>query len=61
MYRQAFGRLLDRVAETEEFFRAGIVAIDITESNPFTGGRAGHEDEIIGTKEKTQYFTKPVS
>jgi len=56
MYRQAVSRLLDRVAETEEFFRAGIVAIDITESDPFTGDRAGHEDEIIGTKEKTDEY-----
>ncbi|PHQ46016.1 transposase [Halopenitus persicus] len=56
MYRQAVGRLLDRVAETEEFFRAGIIAIDITESDPFTGDRAGHEDEIIGTKEKTDEY-----
>ncbi|WP_336136274.1 transposase [Natronomonas amylolytica] len=56
MYRQAVGRLLDKVAETEEFFRAGIVAIDITESDPFTGDRAGHEDEIIGTKEKTDQY-----
>lgn len=37
-------------------FRAGIVAIDITESNPFTGDRAGHEDEIIGTKENTNEY-----
>jgi IS4 transposase len=56
MYRQAVGRLLDRVAETEEFFRAGIVAIDITEADPFTGDRTGHEDEIIGTKEKTDEY-----
>jgi IS4 transposase len=56
MYRQAVGRLLDRVTETEEFFRAGIVAIDITESDPFTGDRVGHEDEIIGTKEKTDEY-----
>ncbi|SEP26854.1 Transposase domain, partial [Halorientalis persicus] len=56
MYRQAVGRLLHRVTETEEFFRAGIVAIDITESDPFTGDRAGHEDEIIGTKEKTDEY-----
>jgi hypothetical protein len=56
MYRQAVSRLLDRVAETEQFFRAGIVAIDITESSPFTGDRAGHEDEIIGTKEKTDEY-----
>jgi IS4 transposase len=56
MYRQAVSRLIDRVAETEEFFRASIVAIDITESDPFTGNRTGHEDEIIGTKEKTDEY-----
>jgi hypothetical protein len=56
MYRQAVNRLLDEIAETEEFFRAGIVAIDITEADPFTGDRAGHEDEIIGTKEKTDEY-----
>ncbi|SDF89547.1 hypothetical protein SAMN05216218_11110 [Halorientalis regularis] len=56
MYRHAVSRLLDRVAEPEEFFRAGIVAIDITESDPFTGDRAGHGDEIIGTKEKTDEY-----
>ncbi|MDL0145935.1 transposase [Halobacterium salinarum] len=56
MYRQAVSRLLDRVAETEEFFRAGIVAIDITEDDPFTGDRTGHEDEIIGTKENTDEY-----
>ena len=56
MYRHAVSRLLDRVAETGEFFRAGIVAIDITESDPFTGDREGYEDEIIGTKEKTDEY-----
>ena len=56
MYRQAVKRLLDEVAETEQFFRAGIVAIDITEAEPFTGDRTGHEDEIIGTKEKTDEY-----
>ena len=56
MYRQAVDRLLDQVAETEEFFRAGIVAIDITEADPFTGDRTGHEDEIIGTKENTDEY-----
>ncbi|RLM89149.1 transposase [Haloarcula sp. Atlit-7R] len=56
MYRRAVNRLLGEVAETEEFFRAGIVAIDITESDPFTGDRTGHEDEIIGTKEKTDEY-----
>jgi len=56
MYRQAIRRLLDEVAETEEFFRAGIVAIDIIEADPFTGDRTGHEDEIIGTKENTDEY-----
>ncbi|MDQ2074803.1 transposase [Haloarcula sp. H-GB4] len=56
MYRQAVTRLLGEAAETGEFFRAGIVAIDITEADPFTGDRTGHEDEIIGTKEKTDEY-----
>ncbi|WP_227133033.1 transposase [Halorubellus salinus] len=56
MYRQAIRRLIDEVAETEKFFRAGIVAIDITEAAPFTGDRTGHEDEIIGTKEQTDEY-----
>ena len=56
MYRQALRQLIDEVAEAEEFFRAGIVAIDITEADPFTGDRTGHEDEIIGTKEKTNEY-----
>ncbi|WP_458210703.1 transposase [Haladaptatus sp. NG-SE-30] len=51
MYREAIGRLLDRVAETDAYHRAGIVAIDTTEDNPFTGDRTGHEEEIIGTKD----------
>jgi IS4 transposase len=56
MYRQAVDRLLDEVEATEEFYRAGIVAIDITEADPFTGDRTGHEDEIIGTKEPTDEY-----
>ena len=56
MYRKAVNRLLEEAAETGEFFRAGIVAIDITEADPFTGDRTGHEDEIIGTKEKTDEY-----
>jgi hypothetical protein len=56
MYMQAINRLLNEVAETEQFFRAGIAAIDITEADPFTGDRTGHEDEIIGTKEKTDEY-----
>jgi len=56
MYRQAITRLLNEVAETEQFFRAGIVAIDITEADPFTGDRTGYEDEIIGTKEKSDQY-----
>jgi len=56
MYRQAIRHLIDEVALTEEFFRAGIVAIDITEAEPFTGDRTGHEDEIIGTKEQSDEY-----
>ncbi|KOX93183.1 transposase [Haloarcula rubripromontorii] len=56
MYRQAVRQLINEIAATEEFFRAGIVAIDITEADPFTGDRTGHEDEIIGTKEKTDEY-----
>lgn len=56
MYRQAVGRLIDRVAETTEFHRAGIVTIDTTEADPFTGDRTGHEDEIIGTKENADEY-----
>ncbi|QLC35415.1 transposase (plasmid) [Halarchaeum sp. CBA1220] len=56
MYRQALRQLINELAETEEFFRAGIVAIDITEDDPFTGDRTGHEDEIIGTKEKNDEY-----
>ena len=47
MYQQGITRLLNEVAETEESFRGGIVAIDITEADSFTGDRTGHEDEII--------------
>ncbi len=54
MYREA--GLLEEVAEAEAFFRAGIVAIDITEADPFTGDRTGHEDEIIGTKEQIDEY-----
>ncbi|RLM83962.1 transposase [Halobellus sp. Atlit-38R] len=56
MYRKAITRLLNEVAETEQFFRAGVVAIDITEADPFTGDRTGYEGEIIGTKEKTDEY-----
>jgi hypothetical protein len=56
MYRQAVRQLIDEVAGTEEFFRARIVAIDITEDDPFSGDRTGHEDEIIGTKEQTDEY-----
>jgi IS4 transposase len=44
------------VAETDEFYRAGIVAIDTTEEDPFTGDRTGHEEEIIGTKEDSDEY-----
>ncbi|MFC6907204.1 hypothetical protein [Halalkalicoccus tibetensis] len=56
MYRQAVGRLLNKVAETEKFFQAEIVATDITEAEPFTDDRSRHEDEIIGTKENTDEY-----
>ena len=56
MYRRAIRQLIDAVAETEEFFRAGIVAIDITEDDPFTGDRTDHKDEIIGTKEQADEY-----
>ncbi|WP_273837890.1 transposase [Halococcus sp. PRR34] len=56
MSRQALRQLINELAETEEFYRAGIVAIDITEDDPFTGDRTGHEDEIIGTKEQNDEY-----
>lgn len=56
MYREAVERLLDRISETSEFYRDGTVAIDITEDDPFTGDRTGHEGEIIGTKEKSEEY-----
>jgi IS4 transposase len=56
MYRDAAERLVNRAAETCEFFRAGCVAIDTTDADPFTGDRTGHEDEIIGTKEQTDEY-----
>ena len=56
MYRQAIRHLIDEIAETEEFFRTGIVAIDITEADPFTGDRTGNENEIIRTKENTDEY-----
>ena len=56
MYRKAVKRIVDRLSATDTFHRAGLVAVDITEEDPFTGDREGHEDEIIGTKEKnTEY------
>lgn len=33
-----------------------MVAIDITEDDPFAGDRTGHETEIIGTKEKSEEY-----
>lgn len=56
MYHQSIDRLLERATTTEEFHRAGIVAIDITEADPFTGDRGGHEDGIIGTKEASDEY-----
>ncbi len=34
MYREAIGRLLYRIAETDAFNRAGIVAIETTGDDP---------------------------
>lgn len=56
MYRTAATRLVERTAETREFFQAGSIAIDTTEADPFTGDRTGHEDEIIGTKENSDEY-----
>ena len=56
MYRNAIGRIIDRLGETDAFYRAGFVAIDTTEEEPFTGDRSGHEAEIIGTKENSNEY-----
>ena len=56
MYREAIGRIINRLDETDAFHWAGLVAIDTTEEDPFTGDREGHEDEIIGTKEQTDEY-----
>lgn len=49
-------RLIDRIAEIDEFYRAGVVAIDTIQDHPLTGDRTGHETEIIGTKaDNTEY------
>nr|WP_306061190.1 hypothetical protein [Natronococcus sp. AD5] len=51
MYHEALQRLIDRVSETDAFYRAELIAIDTTETEPFTGDRTGHEDEILETKD----------
>lgn len=56
MYRNAIRRIVDRLGETDAFYRAGFVAIDTTEEDPFTGDRSGHEAEIIGTKESSDKY-----
>lgn len=56
MYRNAIRRIVDRLGETDAFYRAGLVAIDTTEEDPFTGDRSGHEAEIIGTKENSDEY-----
>lgn len=56
MYREAVGRIVDRLGETDAFHQAGLVAIDTTEEDPFTGNWEGHENEIIGTKEKSDEY-----
>ena len=53
MYREAIGRIINRLGETDAFHRAGLVAIDTTEEDSFTGNREGHEDEILGRRRKT--------
>lgn len=55
LYQQAINQLLDQVAETGVFFQTGIVAINITESVPFTGDRAEPEGEISGRKRNTKH------
>ncbi len=37
MYQEALQRLIDQVSETDTFHHAGLVAIDTTEAEPFTG------------------------
>jgi len=37
-------------------YQRSCITIDTTEADPFTGDRTGHEDEIIGTKEKTNEY-----
>lgn len=54
MYREAIERIVDRLNETDAFHRAGLVTIDTTGEDPFTGEREGHEDEILGTKEGSE-------
>jgi hypothetical protein len=44
-------KTLLEVAQTEEFFRAELVAIDITEADPFTGDRTATR-----TNEKTNEY-----
>lgn len=56
MYWNAVRRIVDRLNETDAFHQAGLVAIDTTEEDPFTGDREGHEDEIIGTKEESDEY-----
>jgi len=56
MYMQAINRLLNEVAETEQFFRAGLLQSTLPKPIHFTGDRTGHGDEIIGTKEKTDEY-----
>jgi IS4 transposase len=56
MYRNAVERIVDRLGETDVFYRSGLVAVDTTEEEPFTGNREGHEDEIIGTKEESDEY-----
>ena len=56
MYREAAQRLVNRTAQMRSLYQRSCIAIDTTEADPFTGDRTGHEDEIIGTKEKTDEY-----
>lgn len=52
MYRQAIARLLNEVAETEEFFRTEIVGIDITEDDPSRAIERATKTRSLGRKNR---------
>lgn len=43
--------MIDEAQRKTNLTRPVTVAINTTEDRPFTGGRAGYEDEILGTKQ----------